>query len=484
MERHIRLQAPGKITERMRYLAASIAGAALATLVTAAPALAGVCGNAVHCECGDVIVGHAILERDLNGCREDGLRLASGTLDCDGHQISGPGDSTAFVGVKLDGGSDLTVSNCRIRNFRDGIFVNGGSDTLLTANEVFSNTHGIWVGGAAQRAVITSNTVRDNKDEGIHLGSLTSGAVVVANHILRSGRENLYLLDSSDNDIRDNTLGTCKEPSILLKNASHNSISGNTVEDRSVVLRGNSTNNSLSANVLEAGRFTLQAFENDDGWGYPHLNNISGGTILKASTCVVFDGAYANSATDLSVDNCRLFAEREYGGMVPYDNTVSALDTGCSEDCIDDGDDGGGGGGGGGARNRGRIKFSRSERSDDKLRLVVHFVPESQPAPGSDDVVIEFGDSDSLLFRAVIPAGSMRAYSPGFFQTIGRDEQSGVDRLRLQQRANGVWRLDLKARGDFRDADTPEMLTTWSVGDTEVEDQSQWNQRRRGWRMR
>ena len=70
--------------------AALAALGALGALASAAPALAGVCGNAVHCECGDVIVGHAILERDLNGCREDGLRLASGTLDCDGHQISGP----------------------------------------------------------------------------------------------------------------------------------------------------------------------------------------------------------------------------------------------------------------------------------------------------------------------------------------------------------------------------------------------------------
>lgn len=464
---------------RRRTLGALLCVAGLLALLVAAPARAGSCGGAVPCVCGDTVIANTVLSGDLNGCRDDGLRLVAGSLDCAGHQISGPGDHSDTTGVHIDGGSDIIVQNCRLRNFGDGIMVDGGTDALVRSNEIFNNMHGIWVGRSAAGTRIIENVVRDNDDEGIHLGSGTSDTLILRNQVSQSGRENIYLLRTSGNKILNNTLGVSKEPTILLKHADNNEIRSNDITDRSVVVRGDSHGNLFADNQLAAGRFTFQAFEDPDaGWTHPHTNQITGGSVLKASTCFAFDGAYDNSVSGVSVDDCRVYSEREYGDLVPYGNSVSVIGgSPCISEC-------GAGGGAGGARRRGRIKFARRDRHDDQIRLTFTFRTTTELDPNTDDFVLEFGDADSLVFRAVVPAGSLYAHGTTLFQTRERQPSTGVDRLRLIHTATGEWRLDLKARGQFDAADRAQMTATWRIGNNEGSDDSVWTQRRRGWRLR
>ena len=84
------------------------------------------------------------------------IGAASVNLDCAGYTISGPGSTSTGAGVRNPGYDGVTVRNCRILNFLDGIRYTTGASTgadpddgRLWGNTMYNNTRaGIYLNGS------------------------------------------------------------------------------------------------------------------------------------------------------------------------------------------------------------------------------------------------------------------------------------------------------------------------------------------------
>lgn len=452
----------------------------LASALAAGDVLAADCGGAVACQCGDRMIADYTLPGDLNSCPGVGLRVVAGVLDCADHQVSGSGEPSEEPGLWLDNATGASVRNCRVRNYTDGILVDGGSGNVVADNVVFNNVHGIWVGSGATGTVIEGNEVRDNSDEGIHLGSGTGLAVVSNNAIHNNDGENLYLLSSDGNTISDNVLDQSKSSAIFVKHSSDNTFTDNQVLKRPIVIRGDSHGNAFSGTVLASGGFLLKALEEPDlVWTYPSTTTVTGGDI-DASTCFEFVGSFGNTVTDVHVDSCRHFTELEFGGLVPYDNSVSVLDE-------SPGDDGNGSGGGaGGSGGRGKVKFNKKNPDVDHLKVAYFFLSSSELHPDVEDITITLSDMDSVVYSADLPAGAMEEKSVRNYKYKDKSYSliNGLREVKIRHYGGTLWRLDIKARAELVTADHADMTLSWTIGDDDFASTDTWTETKRGWRLK
>jgi len=85
------------------------------------------------------------------------------TIDCNQFKVGGvaAGTGTLAIGIRSSGRSNVTVRNCNVRGFWDGIFLEGGSGHVVEDSRFEGNTQaGIVVRGDA--SVIRRNLVIDS----------------------------------------------------------------------------------------------------------------------------------------------------------------------------------------------------------------------------------------------------------------------------------------------------------------------------------
>ncbi len=198
---------------------------ALAFLLLSVPA-------AFAAGCGDVITADTTLASDILGCSGNGLVIGSDniTLDCAGHSISGSGNFFT-TGVYLSSRSGVTVKNCAVSNFNNGIVItsNSKSDSII------------------------NNTVNGNKLNGIYVVSGPSGNIISGNSLSNNyGGISIYY--SNGNTVSSNTVTDNKNNGIAVYfRSAGNTLSGNTVlrnTNAGVFLDPYVTNNTLTANFL------------------------------------------------------------------------------------------------------------------------------------------------------------------------------------------------------------------------------------------
>src|SRR5690606_4808662 len=103
--------------------------------------------------------------------------------------------------------------------------VRGGQRVLLENNVVRDNVIGIESAGATESEQtvnlrIAENLVETNQQDGIHLGSGTVRAKVVANRLVRNGQESLYLLWCEQCEVVSNRIEGAGTSGIYHKNTS------------------------------------------------------------------------------------------------------------------------------------------------------------------------------------------------------------------------------------------------------------------------
>jgi parallel beta-helix repeat protein len=165
----------------MRPIRQSLALLALLAIFTALPARA----ETFH-TCGTIIAslpavistgGVYCLTKDLNTAMAAGnaidIQTNNVTIDCNGYKIgglaAGPGSTT--LGIHADNTrQNITVRNCGIRGFYEGILLLGGAGHLVEDNRLDNNLYiGISVGG-------DNDLVRRNRvyDTGGYAGNFNS----------------------------------------------------------------------------------------------------------------------------------------------------------------------------------------------------------------------------------------------------------------------------------------------------------------------
>lgn len=301
-----------------------VASCALVLGIGFAEAQARTCGGAFRCACGDTVVESTTLDEDLGPCVGNGLAVAAGQeLDCAGHTISGSNLPGAWYGIYLGQAIAAEVRNCKVTAFRRGIRIRGGRDNTIAANEVFANRYGIELARDTTANRLEQNLVRDNRDEGIHLGTGTHANEIVDNEIRYSKRENLYLLRSDRNLVEGNVLHHSRNAAIYVKHSSRNRFVDNEVRDRPLQVRGDSSGNTFEGNYLKGDGYLFEAFEDATGWTYPHGNTMTDDLIRKTDFCFRFFGAYDNHATGLRTDGrCAPMTIAVRGEVDSTDNTV------------------------------------------------------------------------------------------------------------------------------------------------------------------
>jgi parallel beta-helix repeat protein len=334
----VKLSRSGRWSARWTAPAAAVV-ALLALLILAAPVAAKSCGGATPCECGDTVVASTTLDYDIGVCDKSALRVASGVvLNCDGHTITGNDLSNAKFGIELDGVVGAVVKNCRVTKFRRGIRIFAGSDNALKKNESFENKYGIDVAGETRSNLIRKNLVRDNRDEGVHLGSGSERNRIIANELRYNKHENLYLLRSNRNLVKNNVVHHSKASAIYVKHSSRNRFVRNEVRDSAFQLRGESTENVFVGNYLKGNGYLFEAYEEPEGWTYPSANTMMDDCIRKTDFCYRFFGAFDNVAVDARTDGrCappdgELMSLEPRGDQEATGNSVDLADQGCNDD--------------------------------------------------------------------------------------------------------------------------------------------------------
>ena len=170
--------------------------------------------------CGDTVTGDVTLTGDLS-CSGDGLVVGASdiTIDCNGHSISGDGDSGDY-GIDNSAGEDnVTVKDCVIDNFYDNIRQEGANGHFY--NNTLKNGRGgvLTYTASATSSVIENNTALNN-DYGIVLWSSSGNGHIIRNNYVKDNKYNIYVT-SEDNNITDNTLLDSSDVSLFINRDSN-----------------------------------------------------------------------------------------------------------------------------------------------------------------------------------------------------------------------------------------------------------------------
>lgn len=283
------------------------------------------CGGDTPCSCGDTVQQSTTLSADLGLCPGRGLKVLSGvTLDCAGHTITG---NSQGYGILLDDAIGAEVRNCRLTNVRRGLRISGGQNNKLINNESFGNRYGIDLANATTGNLIQGNTIRDNRDEGIHIGTGADRNEIRGNIFRKNKRENIYVLSAHGNIIVENTSTEANNTAIFIKHSNNTYVANNTTADSPIQLRGNSVGNNLVNNHLNGSGYFFEGYEDPPGvWTYPHDNQVTGGSVTGASACLRFSGAYNNRVDQLQISNCGApVVMGSLGGQAPTGNVISTI---------------------------------------------------------------------------------------------------------------------------------------------------------------
>lgn len=278
--------------------------------VAAVPALAADCGGAVPCDCGDRVVRDHVLTSDLGPCPGHGLQLASGvTLDGAGHLIHGRGAKDSY-GIYLRGVRNAVVHNVAVTGFHHGVRFRDAHACRLSASDVFGNGdlgervgYGVDLAVGSSENLLEGNAIHDNADEGIHFGTGSAANQLLASEIYDNGRENVYLLASDRNLLRDNHVWGGQD-SLFVKDSSDNRIENNTLADATLVLRADSHDNQLVGNHLLGAGLHFQLYTAERPYRSPRDNTFEGGSIRDAATCIRFSSSVSNQVVGTELRDC------------------------------------------------------------------------------------------------------------------------------------------------------------------------------------
>jgi len=216
------------------------------------------CNSRTPCQCGDVLVQSRTLNSsDFNRglCLGTGLEIGAPgiTLDCNGIPITGS-LSLSGKGI-LNTFDNVTIKNCKVSRFANGIHVLGALNNTILNNTVSSfiivpSSTGIWIETSTSNNV-TNNTV-SSYTWGIGL-DMNSNNNLIKNNTVSSCQFGMEIHRSSGNTIKNNRANSNTRHGIYLTNGSrNNTLIGNTADsnnqDGLYIFDAASTNNTINYN--------------------------------------------------------------------------------------------------------------------------------------------------------------------------------------------------------------------------------------------
>jgi len=237
------------------------------TMVSAAD-----CGGDVACNCGDSLTSNRVLNESdtLTGCSGSGLIIAASSivLDCNGSEITSINQAGYGINDYI-GYTGLTIQNCKIYNFSEGIDLDGSSSVLITNNTLKNNSYAGIYASSVSGLEIRDNIIDGNNVDAPQYGVYLSPSVTGANIF--------------HNNIYNNSLNINSDNPIELSNGSDGNYWGH--DTCPVFTPGIDSN---GENVIDS-----YAYNESDGWNYGApatcIPPVSCGDIISSSTNLTED---------------------------------------------------------------------------------------------------------------------------------------------------------------------------------------------------
>ncbi len=315
--------------------------------------------------CGDVISssGTVVLENDLIGCTGTGVEINADHVDfnCDGHTIAGNGDTGNYA-VYINYEDNVTVRNCLLRNFSDGVIITG-DDTEVINNTIMNIFDTGVYAYDGDNMNITNNTIKDYQSGGSARGvyrkyfdnseisnniftNLTDGSSGVGIHLDRTeatcsgnnifgnvmtgARWGFFVSECSDMDIYNNTAYDNGENGIYIYgNNTRLTVRDNIIYTtagsqntgifitNTTVVGDEPTNNSIRNNIIydhtaTAGIYLRGGLAND--------NNITNNTIYEN-----LYGIYLRDTSKNLIEGNEIYDNLDRGILLNYDSENNTI---------------------------------------------------------------------------------------------------------------------------------------------------------------
>ncbi len=259
-------------------------------------------GKAEAQACGANLTANTVLTADMNctAVNNHGLVLQAGiTLDCNGHTITGKGGAvgqqTGFYGIYVRA-SNAIVKNCRVQAYEIGVRVRQANNVQVINTISENNTrYGMELTNNSNNALIDSNLIQNNGDEGFHV-SAGGGSTFVHNTLTGQRLEALYFLNTNNNVARENTFFDNGSAAIYVKTSNNNIIDSNVMTNDPIQLVQGATGNQLINNNIIDARLNFDGASN---------NTVSFNTVQRTAAGNVTVPAYQfkNSAGIVITDS-------------------------------------------------------------------------------------------------------------------------------------------------------------------------------------
>jgi len=249
--------------------------------------------------------------------------------------LNGESCNISFNQFKDNGGSGINIigdnnndiqHNIILNNTKYGLYLSSSSCEVVGNTVCFNYKNGIYVLGTFNN--ILANIISYNTEHGIYLSSgLRDGKNVISqNDIDRNGKTGVFLQESYDNNITDNSLTGNSEGCIYELDSNWNVIENNFCDD---IYEENDIFN--EASLISEGLFE-KLHANDDDWYRIYINASMTITInVTFSSPQEFNLYLYNSSID-----SKLFAELSQDvNTVSYTTTISDYYYICLTDGID-----------------------------------------------------------------------------------------------------------------------------------------------------
>ncbi|MGC9445096.1 MAG: NosD domain-containing protein, partial [Candidatus Methanospirareceae archaeon] len=146
------------------------------------------------------------------------------TLDCNNASLKG---DRSGVGIYNNGFDNVTIKNCNISYYYEGIELNTAKYNNLEGNTANSNNnHGIYLWNSSNHNTLTGNTASNNQ-YGIRLYFSSNHNTLASNTASNNYYDGIILYSSSGNTLTDNNANVSNSAGIWLYSSSNNSLTGN-----------------------------------------------------------------------------------------------------------------------------------------------------------------------------------------------------------------------------------------------------------------
>ena len=300
-------------------------------------ASAGSCGGSVACQCGDAVTSDYTMSHDLGPCPGHGLVVRSYvTLDCRGFGMVGLGNGSEQYGVYLNGdtGSEVRgaeVLRCDVSRFLRGVRLRSAEGNSVLDNLLHDNGdvtrhvgYGIDLAAGAKSNLLRGNVITSNGDEGIHFGSGSSDNDFLDNAVFDNYREQIYLLASHGNRLIGNTSYGSGSNSLYLKDSDDNHLENNTFRDRTARVTGDAKGNAFVNNSFVGATLQFRVYEASPN-RIPADNSVVGGSMTSGATCLRFTSSSGNVVSDVLLNGCGTQILSEGTPAHPSSNTIVGM---------------------------------------------------------------------------------------------------------------------------------------------------------------